>query len=136
AARMLPLCLLMFAGIPSLSAEGKGADGSEPPEVIPNANLELWRQFATVIVVLILVIGLILLIVKIISKNDLPWIKNKAIRSLGGVQLGQHKSIQVIDLGEVIYVVGVGENIQLVDKIHEAGMMETIRSRFEVNRFS
>lgn len=120
--------LFVFTGFPS-PARGEGIE----PETsdLTYSNLDLWKQFATVILVLILIIGLILLLVKIVARKDLPWMKNRVIQSLGGIPLGQNKSLQVIDFGEVIYLIGVGENVQCIDKIDRKQDVEAIRARFE-----
>lgn len=101
---------------------------------VPQSNAEVWQQFITVMIVLALIIGCILILIKFIAKRDMPWMKNRALRSLGGIQLGQHKSMQIIDAGESVYVVGVGENVQLIDKISDPDELEQIRARFETQR--
>jgi flagellar protein FliO/FliZ len=71
-----------------------------------------------VIFFLILIIGLFFVIMKIVSqKNKLLF--GRSIRSLGGVPLGQNKSIQIVEIGRSLYVVGVGENVQLLEKIED-----------------
>ena len=80
------------------------------------------------IVVLILIIGLILLFVKLLSQKNRFWLGNRAVRSLGGVQLGQNKSLQLIEIGSAIYVVGVGDNVNLVHRIDDE---EEVRSILE-----
>lgn len=125
--RMLVLSFIAI-GLPS---PVKGEGMVQQTSAMNDPNVDIWKSFATVALVLLLIIGLIILLVKIAARKDMPWMKNRAIQSLGGIALGQHKSLQIIDLGEKIYVIGVGENVQLIDKIEQKHEMKAIRSRFE-----
>ena len=57
-----------------------------------------------------------------------------SIRSLGGVPLGQNKSIQIVEIGHSLFVVGVGENIQLLDKIIDADEVRISRSYYNLRK--
>lgn len=72
-----------------------------------------------VTVALALVIGLIVLLIKWLAKRNQGWGANRTLRSLGGIPLGQNKSLQVVELSGRIYVVGVGESVTLLDKIDD-----------------
>lgn len=69
-----------------------------------------------VIFFLLLIIGLFLLIIKLVAQKN-KIILGRSLRSLGGLPLGQNKSIQVVEIGRSLYIVGVGENVQLLEKI-------------------
>ncbi|WP_308639256.1 flagellar biosynthetic protein FliO [Paenibacillus silvisoli] len=83
-----------------------------------------------VIVALLLVIGLIILVIKWLASRNRGWGTNRALRSLGGIPLGQNKSLQVVELSGRVYVVGVGDDITLLDKIEDpdtaAAVLEAI----------
>lgn len=92
-----------------------------------------WGTFAdlmTVIVVLIVIIGLIILFIKFLSKNSKWFSSGKGIHLMAGVQLGQHKSMQMVEVAGRIYVLGVGENVQLIDKIEDPDQVDQIRQAF------
>jgi flagellar protein FliO/FliZ len=72
-----------------------------------------------VIVALLLVIGLIVLLIKWLSVRSRGWGLSRSLRSLGGMPLGQNKSLQVVELAGRIYIVGVGDSITLLDKIED-----------------
>jgi flagellar protein FliO/FliZ len=91
------------------------------------SSLDTFKMIVQVIFFLIIIIGLFLLIIKFISKKNKLFTLGRSFRSLGGVPLGTNKSIQVIELGNVLYVVGVGENIQLLEKIDRQEDVEAIR---------
>jgi flagellar protein FliO/FliZ len=50
----------------------------------------------------------------------------RSVKSIGGVSLGQNKSIQVVEVGHTLFIVGVGENVQLISKIEDAEEIEFI----------
>lgn len=125
------LFVILFSPIKRPSpVKGEGLE-LETNEMTLSSNIELWKQIVTIFLVLFLIIGIMVLLMKIVARKDMPWMKNRAVYSLGGIHLGQHKSLQVIDLGESIYVVGVGEDVHLIDKIDQKEEMEKIRARFE-----
>lgn len=67
---------------------------------------------------LIVIIGIFFVIVKILAKKS-TFLSGRSIRSIGGLPLGQNKSIQVVVIGKSLYIVGVGDNIQLLEKISD-----------------
>nr|WP_275899557.1 flagellar biosynthetic protein FliO [Bacillus piscicola] len=77
----------------------------------------LFAVFFQLIVALAVVIGLMYLLVKILNKRTKTFQAHQTMQNLGGVPLGQHKSIQLVKVGERLLVVGVGESIQLLTEI-------------------
>src|SRR5206468_13085955 len=69
-----------------------------------------------VIFFLLLIIGIFYYIMKFIAKKS-RMTPGRSIRSLGGVALGPNKSIQVVEIGKSLYIVGVGQEVQLLEKI-------------------
>lgn len=84
-----------------------------------------------VIVALLLVIAMIILLIKWLSNRNRGWGTNKALRSLGGIPLGQNKSLQVVELSGRVYVVGIGENITLLDKIDDPEIAAAVLDAIE-----
>ena len=39
------------------------------------------------------------------------------MKNMGGISLGQHKSIQLVVIGESYYLIGVGDDIRLLKEI-------------------
>lgn len=90
---------------------------NDKPPVIPASSMTgylIWVIFA-----LLLVIGLIVFVIKLLSKRNRGWGANRALRSLGGIPLGQNKSLQVVELSGRVYIVGVGDSVSLLDKIDD-----------------
>jgi len=84
-----------------------------------------------VMVALGIVIVLIVLVLKWLSNRNRLWGVNRALRSLGGKSLGQHSSLQVVEIAGRIYVIGVGQNITLLDKIDDPEQVQEVLDCFE-----
>lgn len=96
-----------------------------------SGDFNLLGNLFTVIVVLGLIIALIILLVRFLGKRNRYLSQSHAIRTLGAIGLGPNKSLQVIELGGNIYLVGVGENISLVDKISNPDEVASLVQAFE-----
>lgn len=104
-------------------------DSSELTETIDSSSvvdrdntqkvgLSIW-DFIKALSAFLFVIGLLLFLLKFISKKSHTYSKTKTIDNLGGISLGNQKSIQLVKVGERILIVGVGDNIQLLKEIEE-----------------
>lgn len=72
----------------------------------------LWVLF-----VLGIIVGLIVLSLRFLAKRNRGWWMNRSLRSLGGMTLGTNKSMQIVEWNGRIYVLGVGEDITLLESI-------------------
>jgi flagellar protein FliO/FliZ len=84
------------------------------------------KMVGYVIFCLILIIALFFIIIKVISQKNKLLTAGRSIKTIGGVSLGQNKSLQVVEVGHTLFVVGVGDNVQLVSKIEDAEEIEYI----------
>jgi flagellar protein FliO/FliZ len=118
---ILNLTFIQFAGFSMVGREA-GASSNQEPNTTPEftytgvSSSETVWMIVQVIFFLILIIGLFFLIVKLLSQKN-KKIFGRSLRSLGGVPLGPNKSIQVVEIGRSLYIVGVGDNVQLLEKI-------------------
>lgn len=87
-----------------------------------------------VLVVLVIIIFLIVFVIKFLGQKNRSWSRNQAIRTLGAIGLAQNKSMQVIELGDSIYIIGVGDDIRLVDKISDPEEVAALVAHFEQNQ--
>ncbi|HEY0828392.1 MAG TPA: flagellar biosynthetic protein FliO [Bacilli bacterium] len=146
--RMIPLFLLCLfllfvhsdislAEIPAKDLEQRNIDS---PFGKTREGASYTTNLVYVILVLILIIGMILILVKFLAKKNKSWMANRAVRLLGGVNLGQNKAVQIIETGHSIYLVGVGENVQLIDKIDDpeevAFILNTINTNDQSFKFT
>ncbi|MFC4775383.1 flagellar biosynthetic protein FliO [Paenibacillus sp. GCM10023252] len=113
------------------SLNGNNSSSIDGQPTIPSSG-NLLGSFIWVIVSLVIVITLIIFVIKWLSQRNRVWGSNqRSLRTLGGIALGQNKSMQVIELGGKLYVVGVGEEITLLDKIDKPEEVELIVDMFE-----
>jgi flagellar protein FliO/FliZ len=92
------------------------------------------KMVSYVIFCLILIIALFFIIIKVVSQKNKLLMAGRSIKTIGGVSLGQHKSLQVVEVGHTLFVVGVGENVQLVSKIEDAEEIEYIIEHLHIRR--
>jgi flagellar protein FliO/FliZ len=84
------------------------------------------KMVGYVIFCLILIIALFFIIIKVIAQKNRLMISGRSVKLIGGVSIGQNKSIQVVEVGHTLFVVGVGDNVQLISKIEDAEEIEFI----------
>ncbi|MGW8956164.1 flagellar biosynthetic protein FliO [Paenibacillus sp. NPDC055715] len=84
-----------------------------------------------VLFVLIFIIVLIVYLIRFLSKRNQSWFSNRSVRILGGVGLGPNKSLQLVEVGSSVYLIGVGEDIRLVDKVSDPEEVEQILAALE-----
>jgi flagellar protein FliO/FliZ len=78
-----------------------------------NTLLNLFK----VIIVLAIIIVLIVVLIRFLGRRNQTFMSNRSIRTLGAIGLGPNKSMQVIELGSSLYLIGIGENISILDKV-------------------
>lgn len=88
----------------------------EAPDLLPG---DFYGSFLRVIVVLALIVSLIVLVIRFLAVKNKQWTGNRALQVHAGIALGQHKSLQIVEIGGTLYIVGVGDSISLIDKIDD-----------------
>ncbi|TDB50463.1 MULTISPECIES: flagellar biosynthetic protein FliO [Bacillaceae] len=63
------------------------------------------------------VIGLLLIVLRVVKSKGNMLKQNQLVENLGGTNLGNSKSVQVVKVGEQLFVVGVGDNIELLSEV-------------------
>ncbi|WP_438350147.1 flagellar biosynthetic protein FliO [Paenibacillus sp. FA6] len=105
------------------------ASSNETIETVNDVNYGL--NLVYVIVVLAVIVVLIVFLIRFLGSKNKSWFSNPMIRILGGVGIGPNKTLQVIELGNSVYLVGVGEDISLIDKISDPNEVATILAALE-----
>lgn len=78
------------------------------------------------VLALLLVIGLIYLLLKFLQKKSKRFQQIKGLENIGGITVGPNKSIQIVRIGSKLYMVGVGENVELLEEITDEQAKEEI----------
>ncbi len=83
------------------------------------------------IAALVVIIALIYIMLRFVSKRTRSFREHQTIQSIGGVPLGTNRSLQMIKLGNRILVIGVGETIQLIKEIDDKAEVDKILAQQE-----
>src|SRR5699024_6844750 len=86
----------------------------------------LFFNVIKMIVALFFVLALIYVILLVLRKRNKLLQHHDLLENLGGISLGQNKSIQLIRIGSHIYVVGVGDHVDLMLEITEPEVLEAL----------
>ncbi|MFS0787016.1 flagellar biosynthetic protein FliO [Shouchella sp. 1P09AA] len=90
-----------------------------------------WLSGLKMIGALLVVIVLLLTILKFINKRSRSFQESKGLSLLSGVSLGGNRSVQLIKVGEKLLVVGVSEQVQLLDTIEDPDEIEAILKKHQ-----
>ena len=112
-------------------ANTEGLD--EPLRTEP--SFDSFAMMGQVLFALIFIIGIFFILMKILSSKKNVSFSGPA-RTLGGAALGPNKSLQLIEIGHSLYVVGVGEDVRLLDKIVDADEIAFIKEGMSVHHSS
>ncbi|WCK52886.1 flagellar biosynthetic protein FliO [Aneurinibacillus sp. Ricciae_BoGa-3] len=75
---------------------------------------------------LFLIIGFIYLLFHFLNKRQRQFFGKTFVRPLGGCSLGPQKSLQLVQIGSSIYIVGVGEDVSLIQQINDPAEVEKL----------
>lgn len=84
-----------------------------------------------VLLVLLLMIGGIVMLLRFVGRRNRGWWVNRSLRSLGGLTLGANKSMQIVEWNNRIYVLGVGENVQLLESITDPEVVAALIAQYD-----
>ncbi|WP_264987115.1 flagellar biosynthetic protein FliO [Lysinibacillus piscis] len=104
--------------------EDPPAAGTEE-EVSAAGAVSAW-DYIKMVLALIFVVVLFYGLMKFLNKKNLNFQRNQLIQNLGGLSLGAQKSVQLLQVGDTLYLVGVGENVQLLCEINDATEVEKL----------
>ena len=68
---------------------------------------------------LLFVAGLLYALFKIINKKNRGYQRGQLIENMGGAPLGGNRSVQMVRISNKIYVLGVGDSVQLLNVIED-----------------
>lgn len=84
---------------------------------------------------LLLILALIYLLIRFLSRRNKGFNQVKALENLGGISVGQNKSIQIVRIGEKVFMVGVGDNVELLQEIDDKDLIEDLLHNDEQGDF-
>ena len=102
-----------------VSEEGNGQ------ELDSGSNSSLFLNLVKMVFALFLVLALIYFFLKFINKRNTLH-KQKTLQNLGGISVGPSKSVQIIRVGSRYYLIGVGDNVEMLKEITDETLIEEI----------
>ncbi len=90
-----------------------------------DVGLGLW-DYMKMLFSLIFVLALLIWVLKFLNKKSANYQQNSVVRNIGGISVGAQKSVQLLHIGDKLYIVGVGEDVQLIKEIDDAEEVERL----------
>jgi flagellar protein FliO/FliZ len=106
-------------------------NNQEEPVVQKDALSVSAFDFIKMLLALAFVLILVYFLLKFVTKRNRMFQQGQSIVNLGGTSLGQNKSIQMVKVGNRLFVVGVGESISLLKEIDDEQERNQLIEDFE-----
>lgn len=87
--------------------ETGGVDSSEP----------LWWSATKLVLALAFVLLLIYGILKFVQRKNKLFSRTRKMENLGGIPLGQNRSVQAVKVGDKVYLLGVGDTVEMLTEV-------------------
>lgn len=121
-------------GDPSVYESIQKGDKKTPPtstKVEDSQSTSLFPLLIKFIISFILVIGLLFLLLRFLSKRGNILQTNGPVLPIGGHTLGNNRSVQLLLIGQTIYVVGVGDDVTLIRTISQGEEYQHLLESYE-----
>ncbi len=90
----------------------------EPAPQPSTVGLSGWDYIKTGLA-LVFVVGLLFALLKFVNRKNRIYDKTRFMKNIGGISLGQNKSVQLVVVGETYYLIGVGDDVRLLKEIKD-----------------
>lgn len=110
--------------------------GEDQPPLLNNQTPNLFGLIVKVVLVLALIIGLIYILLKIFNQTSRFNKQGESLINLGGLSLGSNKSVQMIKVGEQVYLIGVGDNVSILTEITDEDFKQQVLEKRETPSLS
>lgn len=95
-------------------------------ETLPNTSAGgTFVTFLKLFLALGVVLALIYVFYRFLSKRTKAFQQVGQIRNLGGVSVGTNRSVQLVKVGNDVLVLGIGENVTLLKEVDDQSIIES-----------
>lgn len=102
-------------------------DESPDSKEVDNQNVGLGPgDYIKMLLSLLFVLGLLVFVLKFLNKKSSNYQQNNVVKNIGGISVGSQKSVQLLHIGNSLYIVGVGEDVQLLKEIQDPEEIEQL----------
>lgn len=98
---------------------------------VDSQSSSLFPLFLKFIFSFILVIGLLFILLRYLSKRGNLMQANGPVLPIGSHMLGNNRSMQVLLIGQTIYIVGVGDDVTLIRTINQGEEYQHLLESYE-----
>ncbi|WP_194483515.1 flagellar biosynthetic protein FliO [Psychrobacillus lasiicapitis] len=93
-------------------------------------SVTVW-DYVKMIFALLFVVLLLFGLLKFVNSRNKTFQHNQLIQNLGGVGVSQGKSVQLLQVGNSLFLVGIGEDITLLKEIEDPEEIEKLTKIYE-----
>ncbi|QST01595.1 flagellar biosynthetic protein FliO [Pontibacillus sp. ALD_SL1] len=116
------------------SSKEKGEEEEQNTSSSPaSSESSIILDLIKIILALAFIIFLIYMLLKFMNKRNKSIHPSRALENMGGVPLGQQKSLQIVRIGQQFYAIGVGENVELVTEITDESTIKELTKNNEAD---
>ena len=91
---------------------------------IGESTTSIFMSFLKMIIALAIVLIMIYGLLKFLNKRNKSVQKLGNLENLGGISVGTNKSVQIIRVANKFYLIGVGDNVEMLQEIDESMIQE------------
>lgn len=88
----------------------------DPKDQSTAVGLSTW-DYIKMVLALIFVITLLYGVLKFVNSRNNKYQQSQLMQNLGGISLGQQKSVQLLKIGDSLYLVGVGDDVNILKEV-------------------
>ncbi len=100
------------------------SDSGEP------SGINFWT-FVRLIGALAFVVILLYALLKFVNSKTKNFQQSRLIKNMGGTTLGGNRSVQIVKIADSYYILGVGEDVNLIKEINTPEEMEELEEYFD-----
>ena len=97
-----------------------------------NEEVSFWGLVIRFLLALALVVVLIYVLLKLMNKFTSKQGQLNSLENLGGVSVGMNKSVQLVKVGTKVYLLGVGDTVELLTEITDQAFIDQLMSNSQV----
>ncbi|MGR9050142.1 flagellar biosynthetic protein FliO [Halobacillus faecis] len=113
-------------GCPSSEGGQEEDQQTSDSSVEMDAGGSLVWNVVKLIFALIFVVALLYGLLKFFNQKNKMFSQNRTMQNLGGMNLGPNRSIQAVRIGRQVFILGVGETVQIITEITEEETKQTL----------
>lgn len=97
-----------------------------------NEEMSFWGLVIRFLLALALVVVLIYVLLKLMNKFTSKQGQLNNLENLGGVSVGMNKSVQLVKVGTKVYLLGVGDTVELLTEVTDQAFIDQLMSYSQV----